>query len=134
MTDDDSKMSSNDVDFQVGSDPNEVTCPMNDEFIENYFGDSIGASSTPRQDMTSPKFWGPKAKRSSNVVMALSEEAEGNWGSVKRNYIIGGNWKSNGDWDFINSFPKDILNKSSFNSSKVEVMVAPTDLHLSAVR
>ena len=67
--------------------------------------------------------------------MALPEGAEGEWSSdTHRNYVIGGNWKSNGDWDFVESFPKDVLNKTKFNSSKVEVIVAPTNLHLGAVR
>lgn len=66
--------------------------------------------------------------------MALPEGAEGDWGSVDRNYVIGGNWKSNGDFDFVNSFPKDVLNKATFDPSKVEVVVAPTDLHLNSVK
>lgn len=77
----------------------------------------------------------PRAtKRSRTVLMALPEGAEGEWSNVDRNYVIGGNWKSNGDWEFINSFPKDVLNKAEFDKSKVEVVVAPTDLHLNTVK
>ena len=66
--------------------------------------------------------------------MAVPEEAEGKWGSYDRNYVIGGNWKSNGDVDFAKSFPGDVLKKAEFDSSKVEVVVAPTNLHLSSVK
>ena len=73
-------------------------------------------------------------RRSSTILMALPKGAEGEWSGVDRNYVIGGNWKSNGDWDFVNSFPKDVLNKASFDPSKVEVVVAPTFLHLGAAQ
>ena len=73
-------------------------------------------------------------RRSSTILMALPKGAEGEWSGVDRNYVIGGNWKSNGDWEFVNSFPKEVLNKSTFDASKVEVIVAPTDLHLSTVK
>lgn len=52
-------------------------------------------------------------------------------GDVKRDPVVGGNWKSNGDRDFVNTFPDDVLNKSTFDSSKMTVCVAPTDIHLS---
>lgn len=68
--------------------------------------------------------------RSRTVLAALPEGAEGEWGDVDRNYVIGGNWKSNGDFDFVNSFPEEVLAKAEYDSSKVEVVVAPTDLHL----
>ena len=58
---------------------------------------------------------------------------EGSWGDVERQPVVGGNWKSNGDMDFVNSFPKDVLNKSKFDASKMQVCVAPTDIHLAAV-
>ena len=50
-----------------------------------------------------------------------------------RKYLVGGNWKSNGSMAFANSFTKDVLNKLAFDPSKVEVVVAPTALHLSTV-
>jgi len=70
--------------------------------------------------------------RSRTVLAALPEGAEGSWGDVDRNYVIGGNWKSNGDFDFVNTFPEEVLAKAEFDSSKVEVVVAPTDLHLTS--
>jgi len=77
--------------------------------------------------------------RSSVVTMAakkddLPDESIGDWGSYDRNYVIGGNWKSNGDYEFANSFPKEVLNKATFDKKKVEVCVAPTDLHLTTVQ
>jgi len=43
--------------------------------------------------------------------MALPEHAEGSWADVKpRKYLIGGNWKSNGDVNFVSSFPDAVLN------------------------
>lgn len=66
--------------------------------------------------------------------MAVPEDAEGKWGSYDRNYVIGGNWKSNGDVDFAMSFTSDVLSKADFDKSKVEVVVAPTNLHISTVK
>jgi len=53
--------------------------------------------------------------------------------SARRVPVVGGNWKSNGDRDFISTFPEEVLNKSSWDSEKLEVCVAPTDIHLSDV-
>ena len=50
-----------------------------------------------------------------------------------RRFLVGGNWKSNGSIAFSKSFPKDVLNKLKFDPSKVEVVVAPTALHVGAV-
>ena len=72
--------------------------------------------------------------RSRTILAALPDGAEGEWGDVDRNYVIGGNWKSNGDFDFINSFPEEVLAKAEFDPSKVEVVVAPTDLHLATAK
>ena len=66
--------------------------------------------------------------------MALPEGSEGSWGSYDRQYVIGGNWKSNGDYAFATDFPKDVLKKAEFDTDKVQVIVAPTDLHLSTVK
>merc|ERR1719218_373300 len=66
--------------------------------------------------------------------MALPESAEGGWSDVKREYVVGGNWKSNGDSEFVNTFPGDVLNKAEFDSSKMAVAVAPTDIHLSMAK
>jgi triosephosphate isomerase len=72
--------------------------------------------------------------RTRGVLMALPKHAEGSWGDVDRNYVIGGNWKSNGDMEFIDSFPEDVLAKAKFDPKKVEVVVSPTDLHLTTVK
>lgn len=62
--------------------------------------------------------------------MAVSESAEGSWGDVKRQYVVGGNWKSNGNKAFVDSFPDEVLNKAEFDDSKMDVCVAPTNVHL----
>lgn len=72
--------------------------------------------------------------RTRGVLMALPEGAEGSWGDVDRNYVIGGNWKSNGDMEFVDSFPEEVLAKADFDKSKVEVVIAPTDLHITSVQ
>lgn len=48
--------------------------------------------------------------------------------------MVGGNWKCNGNIAFAKSFPVDVLNKLKFDPKKVEVVVAPTALHLSTVQ
>lgn len=75
-------------------------------------------------------------RRSGMVLAALPEGADGetgSWSEAERKYIVGGNWKSNGDFDFANTFPDEVLNKLSYDTKKVEVCVAPTDLHLTTV-
>jgi triosephosphate isomerase len=66
--------------------------------------------------------------------MALPEGAEGSWGSYDRKYVIGGNWKSNGDIDFATTHITSVLNNSVFDKEKVEVVIAPTDIHLTTVK
>jgi triosephosphate isomerase len=51
-----------------------------------------------------------------------------------RRYLIGGNWKCNGTMDFAKNFPKEVLNNLKFDASRVEVVVAPTALHVSTVQ
>ena len=51
-----------------------------------------------------------------------------------RKMIVAGNWKSNGSVAFSKSFPAEVLNKLAFDPSKVEVMVAPTAIHLATVQ
>lgn len=65
--------------------------------------------------------------------MVMMATPEGSWGDVKRDPVVGGNWKSNGDMDFVNSFPENVLNKSKFDAKKMSVCVAPTDIHLTSV-
>lgn len=47
-----------------------------------------------------------------------------------RRLFVGGNWKSNGTLAFAKSHSEGVLNKLQFNPQKVEVVVAPTFLHL----
>lgn len=77
---------------------------------------------------------GNRYARSALVMSAVPESAEGDWGDVKREYVIGGNWKSNGDIEFVNNFPGDTLNKAEYNADKMSVVIAPTDIHLHAAQ
>ena len=47
-----------------------------------------------------------------------------------RKLLVGGNWKQNGTLKFAHDFPANVLKKITYNSQKVEVVVAPTALHL----
>lgn len=105
---------------------------VKDNFQDNYFGGAvrnirrnIGGFARPQQRM-----------RASVAMMALPPWAEGDWGDEikKRKYMVGGNWKCNGDFDFAVNFPKDVLNKSEFSADNMDVAVAPTYLHLSSVK
>jgi triosephosphate isomerase len=51
-----------------------------------------------------------------------------------RRLMVGGNWKCNGNMSFAKTFPVDVLNKLTFDPKKVDVVVAPTALHLSTVQ
>ena len=51
-----------------------------------------------------------------------------------RKFIVGGNWKCNGNMQFAKDFPTQVLNTMKFNPDKVEVVVAPTNLHLTTVQ
>ena len=51
-----------------------------------------------------------------------------------RRYIVGGKWKCNGNLAFAKSFPAEVLNNLKFDPKKVDVVVAPTALHLSTVQ
>jgi len=53
---------------------------------------------------------------------------------ASRNLFVGGNWKCNGTMDFATKFPKDVLHALKFDSSKVEVVVAPSLIHLTTVQ
>jgi len=50
-----------------------------------------------------------------------------------RKFMVGGNWKCNGNMDFAKKFPAEVLNNLKFDPSKVEVVVAPTNLHITPV-
>jgi len=109
----------------------------NNQIIENYQDMSVGGITrkpSRGNGWTSGAHINAFSRnhgRSSRVVMKATPE--GSWGDVSRKPVVGGNWKSNGDMDFVNSFPKDVLNKSKFNEKKMQVCVAPTDIHLSSV-
>lgn len=94
-----------------------VSCGSSMNVMKNHFG---GAK---RQ-----------APRRGFALMALPEGAEGSWGSYDRKYVIGGNWKSNGDVDFATKHITDNLNTAEFDTEKVEVVIAPTDIHLTTVK
>lgn len=51
-----------------------------------------------------------------------------------RRLMVGGNWKCNGTMAFAKSHSTDVLNKLKFDPKKVEVVVAPTALHIPAVQ
>lgn len=56
------------------------------------------------------------------------------WAHAWRQPVVGGNWKSNGDLEFISTYPKNVLNKSKWDSEYMQVCVAPTDIHLTEVQ
>jgi triosephosphate isomerase len=51
-----------------------------------------------------------------------------------RRYLVGGNWKCNGTLEFAKKFPTDVLKPLVFDPKKVEVVVAPSTLHLTTVQ
>ena len=51
-----------------------------------------------------------------------------------RKFLVGGNWKQNGTLKFAQDFTQKVLTPLKFEQSKVEVVVAPTALHLLAVK
>ena len=51
-----------------------------------------------------------------------------------RRFMVGGNWKCNGTLAFSKSFPNEVLNGLKFDPKKVEVVVCPAALHISAVQ
>jgi triosephosphate isomerase len=51
-----------------------------------------------------------------------------------RKVFIGGNWKSNGDLNFIKNHMKSVINTLKFDKTKCEVIIAPTNLHLEYTR
>jgi triosephosphate isomerase len=54
--------------------------------------------------------------------------------SSLRKLFVGGNWKCNGSVDFSKTFPTNVLKTLSFNQNKVEVVVAPSFLHIGAAQ
>ena len=52
----------------------------------------------------------------------------------ERKYIIGGNWKCNGTLQSVKDLITEVLNKSQFDDSRVEVIVAPVSIHIASVK
>lgn len=74
--------------------------------------------------------------RRSFALAAIPKWAEGEWSDeIKaRKFMVGGNWKSNGDFDFANKFPQDVLGKANFDTELLDVTAAPTYIHLATVQ
>ena len=53
---------------------------------------------------------------------------------AQRKFIVGGNWKSNGSVDFVRTMCTDTLNKMEFDQDRVEVVIAPIMLHITALK
>lgn len=51
-----------------------------------------------------------------------------------RKFYVGGNWKSNGTLKFVKEHIDAVVNKLVFDPEKVEVMVAPTFIHLALAK
>lgn len=47
-----------------------------------------------------------------------------------RKLLVGGNWKQNGTLKFAKDFSETVLTKAKFQPNKVEVVVAPSTIHL----
>ena len=61
----------------------------------------------------------------------MPKHAESSWGSINtRKLLIGGNWKCFTNKEFVWTFPYTTLNTSKFDPSLLDVIVAPTYLHL----
>lgn len=50
-----------------------------------------------------------------------------------RRFLVGGNWKQNGTSAFAKDFPTKVLNTLKFDTKKVQVVVAPSTIHLPIV-
>ena len=51
-----------------------------------------------------------------------------------RKLLVGANWKQNGTVKFAQDFPQKVLNKLQFDNKKVEVVVAPSAIHIPLVQ
>jgi len=87
------------------------------------------ASSVPTDEDYEEDYFN-KNERTTKTEM----KADASWDKAWRQPIVSGNWKSNGDRDFIESYPKNVLNKSKWDPLYMQVCVAPTDIHLSEVQ
>ena len=90
------------------------------------------------------KAWLGKPENTRKAQWALLERAHANgmasMGKYEkgikfvRKFFVGGNWKCNGDSEFSTEFPKNVLNQLKHKKESVEVIVAPTNLHLTTVK
>jgi len=62
----------------------------------------------------------------------VQEKAEGGFCEVKRIPIVAGNWESRGDLESL-FFASNNLNMMHFDPGTMQVLVAPSDLHLMEV-
>lgn len=99
---------------------------------KNTISFSVSGTAAAPQDNYIDRAFAHKKARRSTALFACNKEHVGSWG--KRKYVVGGNWKSNGDWSFVNSFPEQTLNKAEFDPEHISVIVAPTLLHLYGVK
>jgi triosephosphate isomerase len=106
------------IDYSFSVSP--AAMSMRDNFQDSSFGGAVRRNQ-------------PKSRRGF-ALCALPPGTEGSWGSYDRKYVIGGNWKSNGDVDFATKHITENLNKVKFDTKKVEVVIAPTDIHLTTVK
>lgn len=51
-----------------------------------------------------------------------------------RKLFVGGNWKCNGDTKFAQDFTTNTLNKITHSQECVDVIVSPTNLHMTTVK
>jgi triosephosphate isomerase len=51
-----------------------------------------------------------------------------------RRLFVGGNWKCNGTLDFARKFPNDVLRTLKFDPTRVQVVVAPANIHITTVQ
>lgn len=51
-----------------------------------------------------------------------------------RKFFVGGNWKCNGSLEFATSFPSKVLAPLAYDINKVDVVVAPSFVHLAAAQ
>ena len=47
-----------------------------------------------------------------------------------RRFFVGGNWKSNGDLDFVDKHFNDVLLKLGHDKTKCDVLISPVSIHL----
>ena len=51
-----------------------------------------------------------------------------------RKFIIGGNWKCNGSLESINKLVNEVINKVEIDETKVDIVVAPINMHIGTTK